>query len=220
MQRSGGSGLPATGEKPDVLVHIAETGAEQADIPRNLTPQHEQGQRGKRAIDSIITRYPQLEMNVDVLHHLKGNAGRNTAYQGTLKPHLSIGHENVEKRHHQYHQGIRKRLDQHDISAADNDVILKAIPKRRYENGQATSNNGKQGQDEQQGGVVRNLTKQATLTIQLPNLVERLLNIVDQGKQGVKQQAQPHAHEYAPLGMIEVRKDKTNNRIGHGHLAG
>ena len=39
----------------EVLIRIAQFGTKQADGPRDLYPQHEQRQCGKRAIDGVIT---------------------------------------------------------------------------------------------------------------------------------------------------------------------
>ena len=66
-----------------VLVRICQLRPEQTDGPRYLYPKHEERQSGKRSVDGIIARHPQLRMDIEHLQHLHGDTRQDARDDGT-----------------------------------------------------------------------------------------------------------------------------------------
>ena len=73
-----------------VLVGIAEQGTEHYDCPRNLEPQEEQWNGGKRTIDYVIARKEYLQINISILQCRHADARQKRRHQRTAKPDIGI----------------------------------------------------------------------------------------------------------------------------------
>lgn len=89
-------GFKVDADAVQVLVGIGELGAKEADSPRELYPEHEQGQRCKRAVDGVIARHPDLRVDIEQLQHLHGDTCEDARHDGTRQAHLRIRHIDIE----------------------------------------------------------------------------------------------------------------------------
>ena len=97
-------GLEVDAEAVEVLIGVGELGAEEADGPRDLYPEHEQGQGGKGAVDGVIARHPDLGVDVEQLEEVHGSAREDAGDDGARPLDLRIGHIDEEKHEEQRHE--------------------------------------------------------------------------------------------------------------------
>ena len=71
-----------------ILIGIGKLRTKQTDGPRNLYPQHEQRQCGKRSVDGVIARYPNLRVDIEQLQQLHGYTCQYARDDGTLELYI------------------------------------------------------------------------------------------------------------------------------------
>ena len=94
-------------EAVQVLVGVGELRAKEADGPRELYPEHEQGQGCKGAVDGVVARHPYLRVDVEQLQHLHGDTREDARDDGARQAHLRVRHIDVEHDEEQRQQYIR-----------------------------------------------------------------------------------------------------------------
>ena len=89
-------GFEVDADAVQVLVGVGELRPEETDGPGELHPEHEQGQSGKRAVDGVIARHPDLRVDIEELQHLHGDTREDARHDGTRQAHLRIRHIDIE----------------------------------------------------------------------------------------------------------------------------
>ena len=79
-----------------ILIGKRELSTKQTDGPRYLQPQHKQRQSGKRTVDGVVARNPNLRVDIEQLQQLHGNTREDAWNNRTLKLHIGIRHGDIQ----------------------------------------------------------------------------------------------------------------------------
>ena len=113
-----------------VLVRKRQLGTKQTDGPRNLYPQHEQRQGGKRAVDGVVARHPYLRMDVEQLQPLDARTGNDARHDGTAPLHVGVGHRDIQADKEQRQQHVGRQVEQsagHRPSISTSGMLLATV---------------------------------------------------------------------------------------------
>ena len=213
-------GLEVDAEAVEVLIGVGELGAEEADGPRDLYPEHEQGQGGKGAVDGVIAGHPDLRVDVEQLEEVHGSACEDAWDDGARPLDLRIGHIDEEQHEEQRHEQEGGHVEQQANGRGQQRETFHCIGDGGHEDGESHRHEDDDRADEEHGEVVDERPHEGTGIADTPDLVEGLLDIVDQHEHGVEHEEQSDAEEHAALGVDEVAIDEVDDEVGHLWLGG
>ena len=101
---------------------------------------------------------------------------------------------------------------------ADKEEVVHGVGHRRHEDGDTHRDDDDDGKQEEHGQIVGKRAENGARVVHLPDLVKRLLDIVDQHQDGIEHKDQSHAEKDAALGMYQIAVDETDDSISHLRL--
>ena len=146
------------------------------------------------------------------------DARKYTWYDGTRETDLCIGHIDIEEDEEQRHQHKREKAEQFVDDWFQDDDVIHPVSHRLHKDGKTCGNDDDNGKQEEHGQIVGKRAEDGARVVHLPDLVKRLLDIVDQHQDGIEHKDQSHAEEDAALGMYQIAVDETDDCISHLRL--
>ena len=198
-----------------ILVGIAEFGAEQADIPRRKYPQHKQRKCCKRAVDGIIACKEYLSVNVNRLQTEHQQAGYHCRHYGFRDFNPRIGHENIKRDEHKGENYPRHNVAEREASnGSKNTKTVQIFHKTVKVDAQARHYDDGNRHEEHHSGVVYEHPTKGACVLYLPYTVENPLYGVYQREYTVKHNHQSDTDEDACFGVRKVRTGECQQPIG------
>ena len=194
-------------EAVDVLPRIGQLGAEEADGPRYLQPEQQQGEGGKTTVDGVVARHPQLAADVEELEGLIGGTCQDARDEGVPEVHLGVGHEDVEAREHAPREHEGDEPYQELAQRGEQGKVVHVLQHGAHEDGKTAREYQQDGDEQQHGEVVGDAPVDAPRLLHLPDAVEGHLHVVDQVEHRPEQHDEAHADEDAVLRLRQVGVD-------------
>ena len=154
-------------------------------------------------------------MNVEDLQSLHGDTCQDAWEDGADGFDMRVGHEDVEGDKHARHQDVRQQVDEEAERGPQQQEVGQRVGNGGHEDGDTRRDNDDDRKEEEHGQVVRKGTEDATWLLDLPNLIEGILDIADQHEYGVEHEDKTNTQKDATLGMDEVAVDETDNHLCH-----
>ena len=198
-------------EVADVLPRIGQLGAEEADGPRYLKPEEEQGEGGETTVDGVVARHPQLAADVEELEGLIGGTRQNARDEGVPEVHLRVGHEDVKAREHAPREHEGDEPYQELAQRGEQGEVFHILQHGAHEDGKTAREHQQDGDEQQHGEVVGDAPVDAPRLLHLPDAVEGHLHVVDQVEHRPEQHDEAHADEDAVLRLRQVGVDDVHD---------
>ena len=201
------------------LVGVAELCTEQADVPRNLHPQHEERNGCERTVDGVVGTQFNLVVNVCPLHRHEDDSCQDAWQDGVPPFDARVGHH-LEKQHEDEHgkeDGRDVQEERHCL--AEQLRVGKQSAERLQEEAQTAGDDYDEGQEQEDADVVDNLAVDGARALHEPNGVESLFDIRSQREQRVEQEDKADTDKDAALRVLQVRVHEVENRVGNVGIA-
>ena len=102
-----------------ILCGIAHPCADKADCPRNLKPEHEEGDGSKRTVYGVVAAQLDLEMQIKDLYSLEHRRCKYAGNDDILKLHRCVRHKLVQEHECNRKQKTGRNLEQRLNGVAD-----------------------------------------------------------------------------------------------------
>ena len=198
----------------DTLIGITYLCAHKANYPRDVEPNHEHRQGGKRTVDGIVAGEYNLEVDVQVLQKLEERTNDDAGDEHRMPVYMGVWHQFVEQDKANAPEQHGGYLDDELHGGGENHVFAEYARQGYHEDGKTAGDDNHQGQDDKDGDVVDDAPIDVARSAHVPNGVECRLDAAGQHDHRVEQHDEAEAEEYATVGVFEVGVDETEYRVG------
>ena len=195
-------------KRQHILCRVTEHTAEEQYEPRQLKPYQQKGQEGKRPVNGVVFRYVNLAVDEEHLQQGEGYAAYRSRQKGIFELYLAVGYEHIGES--ESHYGKEQRGEVKHKAHHGSEESEARGDGGTHKDAHAALTNHYHRHEEANGGVVGELAVEGAVLLHVPNLVEGLLNIAEQGNECPEQQDDAHAHENALLGFAQIGIHKSN----------
>lgn len=201
------------------LIGVAQLCAEQTDAPRNLHPQHEEGDGCERTVDGVVGTQLNLVVDIQPFHSHEDKSGQDARPDCVAPLDPRIGHKREEQ--HKSHYGKDKGRDMQEERhrLAEQLCVGQQGAERLHEDAHTAADDHHEGEQQEDADIVYNLAIDGARAFHEPDGVEGLLDVRGQREQRVEQENQADADEDAALGVLQVGIHEVENRVGNVGIA-
>ena len=184
-------------------------GAEQQDQPAEIQPEHEQDQDREAGVDRGVAGRGGGEQGEGPAGRLPQDAAHHAADQRRPEPHPGVGHEGVDEGEGADHQHVRQQVPDLQREPADrlHPHRLAHHARARRGGGDAHGREHQQRADQQRREVAAEALADAARAAHVPDVVERLLDLLHQRDRGVEQQREADRAEHADVDVLDELDD-------------
>ena len=187
-----------------VLAHnlhrVGDLASHKHNHPRGLQPREKQRQRGETTINSAVLANAHLKCYVDPLPNLKNSTRDYTSHQSSLDFHLGVGHYQIEQRKGNPHKYVWHNCKQRRQVSRKHILQLCF-----YKNGGASAHQQQYRRKNHYSHIVGDFFGDGTRFMNIPQIVERLLDIVEQFEHRIEQHHHADTCDKSALCIVEHR---------------
>ena len=152
-------------------------------------------------------------MDIEYLQSLHGDTSQNAGHDDAYGPDAGVGHKDIEADKHSRHEHIGQEGYEQAYERAQQQQVRHGVGHGGHEYRDTRREDDDDGKEEEHGQVVGKGPEDASGLLDLPYLVEGILDVAHQHEYRVEHEYQSDAQENTALRVAQVTVDEADDDV-------